>query len=84
MPHEITEDETGERQRHEQGSRDGVELPALGGDLTTLRTAIDLYATEHTGTYPAADKIGAQLTQYSNAAGAVSLSVRISIVMRFV
>ncbi len=57
--------------RMSRGSR-GAGDSALGGDLTTLRSAIDLYATEHTGTYPAVDKIGAQLTQYSNAAGAVS------------
>ncbi len=57
--------------RMSRGSR-GADDSALGGDLTTLRSAIDLYATEHTGTYPDVDKIADQLTQYSNAAGAVS------------
>lgn len=57
--------------RMSRGSR-GAGDAALGGDLATLRSAIDLYATEHVGVYPAADKIADQLTQYSNDTGTVN------------
>ena len=50
------------------GASDG----ALGGDLAVLRNAIDLYAAEHGGTYPAAATIATQLTTYTNAAGATN------------
>src|SRR5512145_2819827 len=57
--------------RMSRGSR-GAGDAALSGDLATLRNAIDLYATEHVGVYPAADKISGQLTQYSSVFGAVN------------
>jgi len=48
----------------------GASDSALSGDLSVLRSAIDLYATEHGGTYPTVDDIVDQLTLYTNAAGA--------------
>jgi prepilin-type N-terminal cleavage/methylation domain-containing protein len=50
----------------------GASDSALKGNLAVLRNAIDLYATEHGGTYPAAGTIVNQLTLYSNDAGATS------------
>ena len=50
----------------------GAADSALVGDLAVMRNAIDLYATEHGGTYPAIGTIEAQLTQYSDAAGNTS------------
>ncbi|NOS99700.1 MAG: type II secretion system protein [Phycisphaerales bacterium] len=58
---------------------------ALRGNIAALRNAIELYANQHNGLYPAAAGDGsnalgteaaftAQLTKYSNAAGAVSAS----------
>jgi prepilin-type N-terminal cleavage/methylation domain-containing protein len=44
----------------------------LAGNLAVLRSAIDLYATEHGGTYPAVDKFDGQMTQYTDAQGNVS------------
>ncbi len=38
---------------------------ALIGNLQVLRNAIDLYQTEHAGTFPAVATIEAQLTTYS-------------------
>ncbi len=37
-----------------------------------LRNAIDLYAAEHQGTYPAAATFSAQLTQYTDSFGATA------------
>jgi general secretion pathway protein G len=45
---------------------------ALCGNLAVLRAAIDLYSTEHFGTFPAERNITAQLTEYSNDAGATN------------
>lgn len=45
---------------------------ALSANLTVLRSAIDLYSTEHGGSFPEVDKIADQLTQYTNDAGTVS------------
>src|SRR5262245_50573887 len=46
---------------------------ALAGDLATLRNAIDLYQTEHGGTYPTDETtIANQLLQYTDDAGGVS------------
>jgi prepilin-type N-terminal cleavage/methylation domain-containing protein len=43
---------------------------ALAGDLATLRNAIDLYQTEHGGTYPTDETtITNQLTQFTDDAG---------------
>src|SRR3954452_7106709 len=50
----------------------GAADSALVGNLRMLRSAIDLYATEHGGTYPDATNVASQLTQYSNDAGTFS------------
>ena len=50
----------------------GAADSALTGDLAVLRNAIDLFATEHGGTYPTVADIENQLTQYTDAAGVVS------------
>lgn len=57
--------------RMSRGAR-GANDSALTGDLSTLRNAIDLYAAEHTGAFPTAALINTQLTQYTDAAGAVA------------
>jgi prepilin-type N-terminal cleavage/methylation domain-containing protein len=57
--------------RMSRGAR-GASDSALTGSLATLRNATDLYAAEHLGAYPEADKIADQLTKYTNAAGAVN------------
>ena len=54
--------------RGAQGANDS----ALTGNLAILRKAIDLYAAEHNGTFPADASIITQLTQYTDAAGTVS------------
>ncbi|MFZ4572858.1 MAG: type II secretion system protein [Phycisphaerales bacterium] len=43
---------------------------ALSANLAVLRSAIDLYSTEHSGSFPAASTIVDQLTMYSDDAGA--------------
>ena len=48
----------------------GATDSALKGDLTALRSAIDLYAAEHSGSFPTVAKFTEQLTTYTNAAGA--------------
>jgi len=48
----------------------GAADAALSGNLAVLRNAIDMYAGEHNGTYPAVDTIANQLTLYSNSTGA--------------
>ena len=48
---------------------DGASDSALAGDLAVLRNAIDLYATEHNGTYPTLAEIDDQLTQYTDISG---------------
>ena len=53
---------------------EGASDSALAGDLAVLRNAIDLYATEHNGTYPTEANFEAQLTQYTNAAGGTNAS----------
>ena len=47
----------------------GASDSALKGNLAVLRSAIDLYAAEHGGTYPTVADFVDQLTTYSNAAG---------------
>jgi prepilin-type N-terminal cleavage/methylation domain-containing protein len=44
----------------------------LAGNLAILRSAIDLYATEHHGAYPAVANFEAQMTQYTDADGNIS------------
>ncbi|MGB0768764.1 MAG: type II secretion system protein [Phycisphaeraceae bacterium] len=51
---------------------EGAADSALAGDLAVMRNAIDLYATEHTGTYPTLTDIEDQLTQYTDASGDTS------------
>jgi len=50
----------------------GAADAALSGNLAVLRNAIDMYAGEHNGTYPAVGTIANQLTLYSSAAGATN------------
>jgi prepilin-type N-terminal cleavage/methylation domain-containing protein len=50
----------------------GAADSALSGDLAVLRNALDLYATEHGGTYPAVSTFEAQLTTFSDASGATN------------
>src|SRR5690348_13719205 len=50
----------------------GAADSAVAGNLTVLRNAIDLYATEHGGTYPALSTFETQLTQFTDTAGATS------------
>lgn len=50
----------------------GAADSAVSGNLAVLRNAIDLYATEHGGSYPALATFDTQLTQFTDAAGAVS------------
>ena len=45
---------------------------ALSANLAVLRSAIDLYSTEHGGTFPSATTIVDQLTLYSDDAGATA------------
>lgn len=49
---------------------EGASDSALAGDLAVMRNAIDLYATEHGGDFPAVATFEEQLTLYSSAAGA--------------
>ena len=48
---------------------EGASDSALAGDLAVMRNALDLYATEHGGTYPAVATFEAQLTTYTDANG---------------
>jgi prepilin-type N-terminal cleavage/methylation domain-containing protein len=48
----------------------GAADSALSGNLAVLRNAIDLYATEHGGTFPKALQFSGQLTQYTDSSGA--------------
>ncbi len=50
----------------------GASDSALTANLAVLRNAIDLYATEHGGTFPALSTIANQLTLYSDATGGTS------------
>ncbi len=57
--------------RMSRGAR-GATDSALTGDLAVLRNAIDLYSTEHTGTFPTTAAINTQLVQYTDATGGTS------------
>jgi general secretion pathway protein G len=48
----------------------GAADSSLITNLSVLRNAIDLYATEHGGTFPAAATLEDQLTKYTDASGA--------------
>lgn len=50
----------------------GAADSALAGDLAVLRNAIDLYAAEHGGAFPAVATFEAQMTTYTDASGATS------------
>ncbi len=50
----------------------GASESALSANLTALRNAIEMYATEHDGNWPDPATIESQLTQYTNAAGATN------------
>lgn len=47
----------------------GASDSALSGDLNILRSAIDMYASEHNGTYPAVATISNQLLEYTDDSG---------------
>ena len=47
----------------------GAADSALSGNLRILRSAIELYATEHTGQFPPAASVVDALTKYSNEQG---------------
>jgi type II secretory pathway pseudopilin PulG len=57
--------------RMSRGSR-GANDSAVSGNLAVLRNAVDLYAAEHGGAYPAVATITNQLTQYSDGSGTTS------------
>jgi general secretion pathway protein G len=50
----------------------GAADASLIGNLRVLRSAIDLYSSEHGGTFPAAGTIANQLTLYTDDTGATS------------
>lgn len=50
----------------------GAADSALTGNLSVLRNAIDLFATEHGGTYPDDTTFVNQMTMYTDDAGATS------------
>ncbi len=50
----------------------GAADSSLIGNLRVLRSAVDLYASEHGGTFPAAGTIANQLTMYTDDTGATS------------
>ncbi len=50
----------------------GAAETALSGDLAVLRNAVDLYAAEHNGTFPALATVEGQLTTYTNDQGTVN------------
>jgi prepilin-type N-terminal cleavage/methylation domain-containing protein len=49
----------------------GAADAALSSNLAVLRNGIDLYSAEHVGAYPTLANIAGQLTQYTDAGGAV-------------
>jgi prepilin-type N-terminal cleavage/methylation domain-containing protein len=50
----------------------GAADAALDGNLSVLRKAIDMYAAEHPGSYPAVATFVEQVTQYTNISGGTS------------
>lgn len=57
--------------RMSRGS-EGAADSAVAANLAVLRNAIDLYATEHGGAFPALATFEDQMTKYTDAAGTVS------------
>ena len=45
---------------------------AFAGDMAVLRNALELYAVEHNGLYPAAESFEAQMTKFTDESGATS------------
>jgi len=58
----------------------GADESAFKGDLAVLRTAVDLYAAEHSGNFPTgtSTEVTAQLTTYSDVSGATSATKDVS------
>ena len=52
----------------------GAADAALSGNLAVLRSAIDMYAGEHTGSFPGATTCANQLTLYSDVSGNTNAS----------
>ena len=52
----------------------GANDSATSQDLSTMRSALDLYASEHGGTYPSTASVIAQLTSYTDASGNTNAS----------
>ena len=50
----------------------GANESALVGDLATMRSALELYAQEHGGTYPSTNNVMAQLISYTDVSGNIS------------
>lgn len=50
----------------------GAADSALSGNLAVLRSAVDLYATEHGGSYPSSGTFDSQLTLFSDSVGSFS------------
>ncbi|MBT3201553.1 MAG: type II secretion system protein [Phycisphaerales bacterium] len=50
----------------------GASDSALSSNLSAMRSAIDLYASEHGGTYPAAATFSDQMTLYTSSTGATN------------
>lgn len=57
--------------RISRGAR-GAGESALRGDLAALRNSIDLFAAEHSGTFPVAGTFEAQMTTFTDDAGTAS------------
>lgn len=55
--------------RMSRGSAGAAEA-ALSGNLAVLRSAIDMYAAEHGGTFPTVADFADQMTQYTDFSGA--------------
>ena len=53
---------------------EGAGESALKGNLAVMRNAIDLYVTEHVGSYPKLATFKDQMTLYCNASGATSVA----------
>src|SRR3982750_4942719 len=52
----------------------GAADSALAGNLAVLRNAVDLYATEHGGSFPALATFDTQSTTFTDVSGGVSSS----------
>ncbi|HVX84467.1 MAG TPA: prepilin-type N-terminal cleavage/methylation domain-containing protein [Phycisphaerae bacterium] len=50
----------------------GAADSALAGNLAVLRKAIDLYSSEHGGSFPTATNFASAMTQYTDSSGTLS------------